>query len=48
LLQGGDERVLRQLLGNADVANDARQACDQPGRLYPPDGLNGSVRVRVR
>ena len=30
LLERGDERVLRQLLGEADVAHDAREAGDEP------------------
>ena len=32
LLERGDERVLRELLGQADVAHDAREAGDEPGR----------------
>jgi hypothetical protein len=33
LLDGGDQRVLRQLLGDADVAHHPRQAGDEPRRL---------------
>ena len=45
LLQGGDERILREVLGKADVADDAREAGDQPGGLDPPDRVDGRVRV---
>ena len=31
LLERGDERVLREILGQADVAHDAREAGDEPG-----------------
>ncbi len=31
LLQGGDQRVLGQVLGNRHVAHDASQPGDQPG-----------------
>ena len=36
----GDERVLRQLLGQADVAHHAGEAGDEPGLLDPEDGLD--------
>ena len=45
LLERGDERVLRQLLGEADVAHDPREPGDEPGRLDPPDRLDGAVDV---
>ena len=41
LLQRGDQSILRQFLGQADIAHDARQAGDQPGRFDPPDGVDG-------
>ena len=48
LLERGDERVLRQLLGEADVAHDPREAGDQPGGLDPPDRVDRAVRVGAR
>ena len=48
LLERGDERVLRQLLGQADVAHDAREAGDQPGRLDPPDRVDRAMGVGSR
>jgi len=45
LLERGNERVLRQLLGQADVADDPRQAGDQPGGLDSPDRVDGTVCV---
>ena len=38
--QCGDERVLRQLFGQADVTNHPGQARDQPGPLDPEDRLD--------
>jgi hypothetical protein len=35
--QGRNEGVLRQFLGESDVARDPRQAGDQPGPLDPED-----------
>ena len=43
LLERRDQRVLRQLLGHADVAHDARQAGDEPRRLDAPDRLDRAV-----
>ena len=37
LLERGDQRVLRQLLGQADVAHQPGEAGDEPARLDPPD-----------
>src|SRR5260370_42252063 len=48
LFEGSDESVLRQLLGKADVAHDARQTGDDPGRLNPPDRIDGSVCMGSR
>ena len=48
LLERGEEGVLRQVLGQADVADDSRQAGDEPGRFNPPDRVDGAVRVSGR
>ena len=45
LLERGDQRVLGEVLGQADVAHHAREAGDQPRRLDPPDGLDRAVGV---
>jgi hypothetical protein len=45
LLERGNQRVLRQLLGEADVADDPRETGDQPGGLDSPDGVDGPLRV---
>ena len=42
-LQRGDQRVLREVLGEADVADDAGQARDQPGGLDPPDRVDRAL-----
>ena len=44
-LERGDERVLRQILGDADVADNAREAGDQLRRLDSPDRVDRAVRV---
>src|SRR5581483_1330415 len=41
----GEKRVLRQLLGQADVAREAREAGDDPGRLDAPDRVDGAMGV---
>ena len=43
LLEGDDQGVLGQLLGQAHVAHDPRQAGDEPGRLDPPDGVDRAM-----
>ncbi len=48
LLQCRDERVLRELLREADVAGHAGQARDEPGRLHPPDGVHRPVDLGRR
>ena len=48
LLERGDQRVLRELLGQADVAHDPREAGDEPGRLDPPDRVDRAVGVGSR
>ncbi len=40
LLERGDDRVLGQVLGQADVAGVVGQARDQPGGFQPDDGLD--------
>src|SRR5262245_55860116 len=42
-LQRGDERVLRQFLGEADVTHDACEAGDQPWGFDPPDRVDGAM-----
>lgn len=37
LLQRRDQRILRQILGDTNIAHNACEASDEPGRLYPPD-----------
>ncbi len=36
-----DQRLLREILGEADVAHDPHEAADEPRGLDPPDGLDG-------
>ncbi len=48
LLERGDERVLRQLLGEADVAHHARETGDELGLLDPPDRVDGAMDVGSR
>ena len=45
LLERGDERLLGEVLGEADVAHDPRDAGDQPCRLDPPDAVEGAPDV---
>ena len=47
LLERRDQRVLGEVLGEADVAHDG-QPGDQPGRLDPPDRLDRAMRSRRR
>ena len=44
----GDEGVLREFLGQADVAHHARQPGDEPGRFDPPDRFDGAMDVGRR
>ena len=44
-LQGGNQRVLGQFLGNADVAGDAGDRSDHPRRLDLPHRLDRPVDV---
>jgi hypothetical protein len=43
LLERGDERVLRELLREADIAHDSRETGDQPRRLDPPNRVDRAV-----
>jgi hypothetical protein len=45
LFERGNQRVLRQLLREPDVANDPRETGDQPGGLDPPDRLDGTLGI---
>ena len=45
-LERGDQRVLREVLGEADVAHDPRQPRDQPRRLDPPDRVDRALGRR--
>ena len=47
LLERGDEGVLGQLLGEADVAHDAGEAGDERGGLDAPDGVDGAINLRA-
>ena len=40
LLQRRHERLLREVLGDADVAHEPGEAPDEPGGLDPPDGVD--------
>src|SRR5919197_3857385 len=42
-LQGDQEGVLRKILSQAEIADDASQASDQAWRLHSPDGLEGAM-----
>ncbi len=45
LLERGDQRVVRQVFGDADVADHARQAGDDLRGFDTPDRFNGSMDV---
>ena len=47
-LERRDERVLRQILGRADVAHDPGEARDQPGGLDSPDRVDGAMCIGNR
>ena len=47
-LEGGDESVLRELFGQTDIADDTSESGDEPGRLDPPDGIDGAMGFRGR
>jgi len=43
LFKGDDQRVLREFLGQADVADKPGEPRDQPGRLDPPDRFHRAM-----
>jgi len=45
LLERGDEGILCELLSRPDVADDASQPGNEPGRLDPPDRFDRSMRL---
>jgi hypothetical protein len=47
LLEGGHQRILSELFGQADVADDAGEAGDDARRLDPPDRVDGAMGVRA-
>src|SRR5262245_12008063 len=47
-LQRDDERVLRQLLGEADVAQHPNEAGDEPRLLDSPDRVDGAMGIGSR
>src|SRR3989442_14049595 len=47
-LERDDERVLRQVLGETDVARDPCEPGDELGGLDAPDGIDRAVRVGLR
>ena len=48
LLEGRDERVVCEVLGSADVADDAGESGDDPRRFDAPDGIDGAMGVGGR
>jgi len=48
LLERGHEGILREFFGHADVANDARQTGNEPGRLDPPDRFDHAMYIGSR
>jgi hypothetical protein len=42
-LEGSNKSVMRELLGYTDVADDACETGNEPGRLDPPDGVDGAM-----
>ena len=45
LLERCDQGVLRELLSRPNVADDASQPCDEPGRLDSPDRFDRAMQV---
>ena len=45
-LEGDDESVLREFLGQTDIADDTSEAGDEPGRLDPPDCVDDAMGIR--
>ena len=46
LLERGDERILREVLGKTDIAHDPRETGDEPRRLDPPDRVDRAMWCR--
>jgi hypothetical protein len=44
VLERSHQRILRQFLGLADVAHDARDGGDDAGRFDAPDRIDGSMQ----
>jgi hypothetical protein len=45
LLEGGDQSILREVFGEADIAHDAGQSGDEADRLHAPDGIDRGMGV---
>jgi hypothetical protein len=45
LLERGDESILCEFFGNADIADDPRETGDEPGRLDPPDRVDRAMCI---
>src|SRR4030088_1648500 len=45
LFERGDQGVLCELLSSPDVADDASQPGDEPGRLYAPDRFDRAMHL---
>ncbi len=45
LLERGDKSILREILGDADIAHDARQPGNKPRRLDSPDCVNRAMCI---
>src|SRR5262249_5427826 len=44
-LERHDERILGEILRKTDVTDNASKRRNQPGRFYPPDGVDGLMGV---
>jgi hypothetical protein len=45
LFERSDESILSEVLGDADVAHNSREAGDEPRRLDPPDRVNRTMGI---
>ena len=45
LLERGDERALRKILGETHIADEARKTRDESGGFDPPDCINGAMDI---
>ena len=48
LLESSHESILREVLGNADIAHNSRETGDEPRRLDPPDCVDGAMCLGSR